>query len=220
LVDEADSKSAAADPASRFESGEGHWGVGLMKVLLAEDDPGVREGLAELVQDQAQPIEAGSLEEALDRLATHRFDLVLTDLMLDGVRDAGWQIAQEARNRLIPVVLVSGAPREHRQPPCRVQGVLEKPFDVAVVLRLLDEFGALQQKVQADGAETIELPAGAGLPVPQKGGGVMMRVSSGRLVSQELALTEGEFGFLAPGEPTRWRAETAVRLTTVPLRRA
>lgn len=27
LVDEADSKSAAADPASRFESGEGHFAV-------------------------------------------------------------------------------------------------------------------------------------------------------------------------------------------------
>ncbi len=55
-------------------------------VLLVEDEPLLREAIAEQLIDHGfQVVQAGSGEEALDRLAEFAFDIVITDLRLPGI---------------------------------------------------------------------------------------------------------------------------------------
>jgi CheY-like chemotaxis protein len=173
LVDEADSKSAAADPASRFESGEGHssWdgcvarfrrraqgGEGVasrreepMKVLLVEDDASLREGMSDVISELAEVRSAGSVELALATLEQERFELVLTDLRIAGKGQGGRSILEAARRRLQPVVIVSAATEEDVQralTPFQADEILTKPFQLEDMMALVERFLALRTDVE------------------------------------------------------------------------
>jgi CheY-like chemotaxis protein len=140
LVDEADSKSVAADPASRFESGEGQV-LGRMRVLLVEDDPGVLEGLAELASEFGEVRQASSVAEAMEALAQEAFALVLTDLHIDGSEAGGRRVAAHARERRAKVVIISGSTRseiEQALEGWKPDAVIEKPFQIEDVLKIFE----------------------------------------------------------------------------------
>ena len=184
----------------------------MLRVLLVEDDPGVREGLTELLEEICEPVAASTVEEAMERLASGRFGLVLTDLSLDGLRGAGWQVAQEARRRLMPVIVVSGAADELRA-SCAIQGRLGKPFATRQVHGAVERFEAVHAAAQR--GERIELAPGAKAPVPTRGAGLGFVIQEGRLVSSSGELSAGDFGFFAANEALDWRADGRVLLAGV-----
>lgn len=79
-------------------------------VLVVEDDAAVRRVLARhLARRGMRVVEAGSVADALLRLAEDSFDLVVTDLSLPG-RPGTWLIGDiKARFPGLPVLVVTGA---------------------------------------------------------------------------------------------------------------
>ncbi len=85
----------------------------MASILIVEDDPDIREGVAEVLQDEGYPVATASHgREALDWLRTgNRPSVILLDLMMP-VMD-GWEFRSEQLRDPsvagIPVVLLSGA---------------------------------------------------------------------------------------------------------------
>lgn len=126
-----------------------------MKVLLVEDDAGVREGLCELVSEQAAVRDVGSVAEALAALRAELYDLVLTDLRIGGDRRGGRTILQAARERLVPVAIMSASVPEEVQralAPFQADAQLTKPFQLEDVLGLVERFLRLRTETQGAGA--------------------------------------------------------------------
>ncbi len=114
-----------------------------MHVLLVEDDPSLREGLAELISELSEVRAASTVPEALALLVEQPFDLVVADLRIGGDRDGGKKIVETARRQLVPVVVMSALTLTEirsqldRTPP---DDVLCKPFQVEDVLDLVGRF--------------------------------------------------------------------------------
>jgi DNA-binding NtrC family response regulator len=67
------------------------------RILIVDDEPNIRQGLAEALEGQGYEIEqAESGETALERLGMTSFDLVLADLVMDGMD--GISLLQEINN--------------------------------------------------------------------------------------------------------------------------
>ena len=81
-----------------------------MRILLVDDDPSVRDILAEMLEtDGHSVVQAGNGPEGLARLEEDdRFDLVLTDVGMP--RMNGWALAREvkARHPSMRVGLITG----------------------------------------------------------------------------------------------------------------
>ena len=83
---------------------------------------------------------AARLTDALDLLRAMRFDLIVTDLRIDGKRDAGLQVVALA-SMLSPeatVLVLTAYPDDaSRQASARLGALhfLEKPVDLAVIAR-------------------------------------------------------------------------------------
>jgi CheY-like chemotaxis protein len=109
-------------------------------ILIVEDDPDILSSLAELIRHEGYAVAtAVNGQQALERLATQRPDLIFLDLMMP-VMD-GWTFLREMRTRFpdaqIPVVLLS-AKRGLREDAIRlgVDHFLEKPFELDEIIRL------------------------------------------------------------------------------------
>jgi CheY-like chemotaxis protein len=80
-------------------------------LLLVEDEPRVRQALAEMLGDlNYRVLTAGSAEEAIDVHTRHadEVELVLTDLVMPGVGGTGLLRAIQARAPRMPVVMMTG----------------------------------------------------------------------------------------------------------------
>ncbi|MEJ2365679.1 MAG: response regulator, partial [Deltaproteobacteria bacterium] len=68
--------------------------MGRPRILIVDDEPNIRQGLAEALDDQGYEIEqAASGEAALERLSLTSFDLVLVDLIMEEMD--GIEVLQE-----------------------------------------------------------------------------------------------------------------------------
>ncbi len=78
------------------------------RILIADDEPPIRELLASLLSDHYDCVEVGSAEEALARLGAEQFDLVLTDIMMGGI--SGLEMLPQALERApdTVVIMISG----------------------------------------------------------------------------------------------------------------
>lgn len=109
-----------------------------MNILVVDDDPDLRETIAELLEaDGHRAVRATDGEHALDLLGGDpgKLDLVLLDLRMPGVD--GWQVASRIGDA-VPVVVIT-AESTIAMPPNAV-GQLKKPFTVAE-LRAAVRFG-------------------------------------------------------------------------------
>lgn len=116
-----------------------------MRVLIVEDDLGVREGLAEFLADLVEVEVAATLAEAEQWLAKESFDLVLTDLRLGSSAEAGLRVMKDARKNGAQVaILTATTPGELADAfkEGRPDAVLTKPFS-------LDELEGLLAQCQA-----------------------------------------------------------------------
>jgi two-component system capsular synthesis sensor histidine kinase RcsC len=100
-------------------------------------------------------------EEGLTRLATTRFDMVMTDLGMPGM--SGWEVAQAVKVRCpqLPVILVTGwgdALEQVRLGGTGVDLVLAKPYTVAQIKHALVQGFVLTQQGGATDLEPDCLP--------------------------------------------------------------
>ena len=108
------------------------------RILLVEDEPGVRLTLTDRLLDEGYQVEtAGDGDEGMARAATEPFDLVVLDVMLPG--RSGFDVCRDLRQRGVdaPILMLTA----RRQVADRVVGLklgaddyLTKPFDVSELL--------------------------------------------------------------------------------------
>ncbi|HSB19060.1 MAG TPA: response regulator [Anaeromyxobacteraceae bacterium] len=110
----------------------------MKRVLIVEDDPALRESMAEILADAGYTVsEAGDGRKGLEEASERRPDLILLDLMMPTMN--GWQF-RTAQRQLpaladIPVIVMSAWSSE--QADAGLEGVaarFPKPFDVSALL--------------------------------------------------------------------------------------
>lgn len=115
----------------------------MVLTLVVDDDPAVLELLASLLGGAGHEVTTASNgREAHDLLLGGSFDLCVLDHQLPGM--TGLEIAGAVRAAAIDtrLVLVSGVRWLGRQRLDPVDELVEKPFDPADFLRLVDELMA------------------------------------------------------------------------------
>jgi CheY-like chemotaxis protein len=126
------------------------------RVLVIEDEAIVRQLLCELVAMLGHEVDAApDGRRGLARLATFRYDVVLTDLAMPGT--SGWDIVRELRDRRtpVPVIMLSGHATEQDIRRAQVEKVplLRKPFRIEVLRGLIRQtLGLLPPAIAADSA--------------------------------------------------------------------
>jgi two-component system alkaline phosphatase synthesis response regulator PhoP len=108
------------------------------RILLVEDEPGVRLTLTDRLHDEGYVVEtAADGDEGVARAASEAFDLVVLDVMLPG--RSGFDVCRDLRQKGVdsPILMLTA----RRQVADRVVGLklgaddyLTKPFDVSELL--------------------------------------------------------------------------------------
>ena len=110
-------------------------------VLVVDDDRAMAHMLVDVLSESGQPATAAhSVEEALGRFESDRFDVVLTDLQMHPL--GGMELLEILRERAVetPVILMSAFPDPEVVDRALAQGArafLTKPFEVAQLLELV-----------------------------------------------------------------------------------
>lgn len=118
------------------------------RILLVEDEPLIREVMAEMLEDEGYLVTATCTgDEAAILLAEDQFALLLTDVTMPGSID-GIGLAEHARevHPGMPVVFVSGRPdselrARHLSSPV---AFFAKPYDITSLLRAVADFAGLK----------------------------------------------------------------------------
>jgi twitching motility two-component system response regulator PilH len=125
-----------------------------IKVLVVDDDPGVRYLVRRVLEDRGMEVdEAESGEEALERLKETKPDLVLLDVMMPGMN--GWEVLRRIKGdenlKSIPVAMLSAVDPS-------VDDMMRAEFDELVDYILKPEIGSgLLSKFKIK----VQIPAGA-----------------------------------------------------------
>jgi CheY-like chemotaxis protein len=119
-----------------------------LNVLVIEDDATIREAVAEVLGYEGYEVRtARDGAEGMNMLeAIPGPTLVLLDMMMPVMN--GWQFLAAQKNRTkfadISVVIVSAAPEDRAlldaDGPLPVEGMLRKPIDVDMLLRVVDRY--------------------------------------------------------------------------------
>jgi DNA-binding NtrC family response regulator len=113
----------------------------MRRVLIVDDEPGVRESLRMVLKDGYETTAAASGKEALDVLQASPFDVVLLDIVMPGMD--GLQLLEEIRGRRssIPVVMLTATKTVKTAVGAMKLGAFDyvtKPFDVDELRMILD----------------------------------------------------------------------------------
>jgi two-component system, NtrC family, nitrogen regulation response regulator NtrX len=136
-------------------------------VLIADDEPGIREQLAAILGDEGHTATAvASGEAALAALATDLFDLVLLDVLLPGIDGIETLRQLRGAGHRTPVVMISG----HASAETAVRAVREGAFDflekplgldrVLLTVRHAIEAARLAERVSRREPESLPLLTG------------------------------------------------------------
>ena len=129
------------------------------KLLLVEDDAGVRESLAHVLTSEGyQILLAGNGVEALEMTAQNVVDLVLLDLNLP--KKNGWDTFEvmTKQNPQLPVIIITARPNQLFPALSSGAGALmEKPLDFPKLLQTIRDL--LSEPVQARIARLAGKPA-------------------------------------------------------------
>src|SRR5262249_7239131 len=125
------------------------------RVLIVDDEPGVRESVRMLLKEAYEPVAVSSAPEALSLLAAGPVDVVLLDIIMPGID--GLQLLEEVRARhpTLPVVMLTATKTVRTAVEAMKLGAfdyLTKPFDVEELRLILDKAtdnAALVREVEA-----------------------------------------------------------------------
>ena len=108
----------------------------MAEILVVDDDDIIRETLCELLSENHACQSAGTAEEALSKLQSQAFDVVLTDISMPGLSGL------DLLNRVVqlypgtPVIIISGLSDEEQAQSLIGRGAFDyllKPFRLEVV---------------------------------------------------------------------------------------
>ena len=109
------------------------------RILLVDDDPGVRESLAAALRsDGFVVVVANDGQQALELATSTPLDLVLLDLNMPV--KSGWEAFEELTREhpLVPVIIVTARPNQlFTAVGAGVGALLEKPLDIPTLLRTI-----------------------------------------------------------------------------------
>src|SRR5260370_4054430 len=78
-------------------------------LLVVDDEPGIRESLSSILQDEGYHVESvASAEEALERAATGEVEVILLDVWLPGMDGLDALSRLQAAQRPPAVIMISG----------------------------------------------------------------------------------------------------------------
>ena len=131
-----------------------------MRILVAEDDPGLREVLVQGLEDSGYQIDAVARgDHAIEQLRFYEYDVAVVDWRMPGA--SGIEVVAWARRHERPTVILMLTARD--TPPDRIEGLdagaddyLVKPFD----------FGELVARIRA----LQRRPRGVDAPIIVRGG--------------------------------------------------
>lgn len=133
-------------------------------LLIVDDDQSIRDALVELFDtDDNEVTAAGTLAGALQVLARHPFDLIITDLQL-GARSGGGLQVMAAASMLAPgapIVVLTAFPDSSTLQASERLGAtyfLEKPPDLAAIAGLAARHGIGNALQLEDRGVTAEPP--------------------------------------------------------------
>jgi DNA-binding NtrC family response regulator len=120
----------------------------ICKVLVVEDDRGIRELLSEIFECEGYHfILTGTADEMRAALAADSgIDIVIIDVRLPG-GDTGLTLAQEVFARGLPIILTSGDRANFDAIATSGYRYIAKPFRLAALLALIEE---TLEETQAD----------------------------------------------------------------------
>lgn len=112
------------------------------KILLADDDPGVRNSLGRVLESENyEVVSAANGGEAARIFTEESPDLVLLDLNMPD-RD-GWEVFRliNTTQPLLPVIVITARPHQYnRAADLGVDAIMEKPLDLPYLLKTIAEF--------------------------------------------------------------------------------
>lgn len=161
----------------------------LGRLLLVDDDPGVRESLGRLLETEGyEVLRAGNGLEAAAVVQSTWVDLVLLDLNMPGRN--GWDTFEQftREHPLLPVVIITARANQFFTALSAGAGaLLEKPLDIPTLLRtvarLLSESDTTRLARLAGQDTEFHYAGGRGHPVPQTGHGKRAKANSSPGVS-------------------------------------
>ena len=137
----------------------------MKRILVVDDDPGLREALAAFLRQEGHGVDtAADGAEALARLDHERYDLILSDLRMPGLDGPALYEALRTRyhfptrftTTLPRVVFMTGTAPEHVDfLKGTTEPILEKPFNLKVVRQVVSVLLAGQR----GGADGLAEPA-------------------------------------------------------------
>jgi CheY-like chemotaxis protein len=121
------------------------------RILLADDDPGIREMLGRVLESEQYEVAlAGTGREAVARFAAHPPDLILLDLNMPDLD--GWE-AIDRITRSHPfasVIVITARPKQYEQAAGMfIDAFMEKPLDLAVLLAAIADLVAESEAERA-----------------------------------------------------------------------
>src|ERR1043165_161813 len=129
------------------------------RLLIIDDKPDIKNVLCDLLGGRYECQSAGSAEEALTLLHQQRFDLILSDIMMDGM--TGLEMVPHVRKlaSVIMIIMVSGAEKIDSAINALRVGAFDyimKPFDVRYVLAAVER--ALEHRALREAKRRYETP--------------------------------------------------------------
>lgn len=113
-----------------------------MKILVVEDDAVARNALIDMLHYKRYTVDgAASAEEAIEKLPGD-YDLIISDILLDGMDGVSLLNRVKRMDLGIPVVMITGYGVAEMEEKCErngAAGFLKKPFTVQSLLGLLEE---------------------------------------------------------------------------------
>ena len=192
---------AAAHPAAEAPAA-------LAKILIVDDEPQIRRFLRiSLTANNYEVVEAGRGEEAINRTALDKVDLVILDLGLPDI-DGQTVIAQIREWSTVPIIVLSvraGDTEKVRALDGGAEDYLTKPFSIAelmarvrAALRKRAAEGAPRDPVFSHGALTVDLGKrrvtvdGADIKLSRKEYGILrlLAANPGRVLTHQQLLRE------------------------------
>ncbi|MDQ3920265.1 MAG: response regulator [Acidobacteriota bacterium] len=110
----------------------------MASLLIVDDDQSVLDVLCDLFSGEHLCHTAASAEEAVERLESHDYDVIVTDLLMPGMSGEDLLGFVKANRPETPVVFISGAADEERARRLLTKGAfdyLSKPFPLEEIAR-------------------------------------------------------------------------------------
>jgi two-component system, NtrC family, response regulator HydG len=125
-----------------------------MKVLVVDDDPGIRETLFDIMTDLGfNVVIAKDGYQAIEKMDNNGFDVALIDVRMPGI--SGVETFRKIKTThpgFSAFLMTAYAPNDQVSAALKegILGVIDKPFDVFKICKMIAEFGKRMTHLQPE----------------------------------------------------------------------